>query len=275
MLMIRRDARTFYVNTTALDEIILKRIVFVRRPVPEADEVLRSYAMAGGGGKAASDYISFISIRCLRTNTPLDDFAASYIEEQFQINDISAQLWRIALLLTYSKRESLTLQQETFAETVLEECNASKLRFAFFKDLPEILTQPYQLEARVFIEQAAGESDEVLLHYHLSSDEDTEYRTMPLGHMYMGIFSREFILFYGESLTYYVTVRRDDLVWTSEEHTVTADVRETSGRSRYQMINRILIAKSEGDTEKLEESITEYEKAEQVVRQLFTLEGEF
>ena len=93
--------------------------------------------------------------------------------------------------------------------------------------------------------------------------------------MYMGIFSREFILFYGESLTYYVTVRRDDLVWTSEEHTVTADVRETSGRSRYQMINRILIAKSEGDTEKLEESITEYEKAEQVVRQLFTLEGEF
>ena len=56
---------------------------------------------------------------------------------------------------------------------------------------------------------------------------------------------------------------------------MTADVRESSGRSRYQMINRILIAKSEGDTEKLEESITEYEKAEQVVRQLFTLEGEF
>ena len=275
MLMIRRDARTFYVNTTALDEIILKRIVFVGRPVPEADEVLRSYVMSGGGGKAASDYISFISIRCLRTNAPLDDYAAAYIEEQFQVNDVSAQLWRIALLLTYSKRESLTLQQETFAETVLEECAASKLRFAFFKDLPEILTSPYQLEDRVFIEQAAGESDEVMLHYHLSSDEDTEYKAMPLSHMYMGIFSREFILFYGESLTYYVTVRRDDLVWKSEEHTVTAEVTDAGGRSRYQMINRILIAKSEGDTEKLKESITEYEKAEQVVRQLFTLEGEF
>lgn len=275
MLKIRRDAEAFYISTMPLDEAILRRIVFVGRAVPEADDVLKSYVMAGGGGKAATDYISFLSVRCVRGNEPLDDFAASYIEEQFEAAAPWAQPWRIALLLTYSRREELTIKQETFAENVLEECAAARLRFAFFKDLPEALVLPYQLEDRVFIEQAAGESDEVILHYHLSSDEDPDYRTIPMAHMYRGIFSREFILFYGESLSYYVTVRRNDLEWKSEERTVTASVRDVSGRSRYQMINRILIAKSRGDAESLEENITEYEKAEQVVRQLFTLEDEF
>ena len=89
--------------------------------------------------------------------------------------------------------------------------------------------------------------------------------------MYQSIFSREFILFYGETLTYYITVEHKDTVTETNKITVAMPNIDRKGRSRYQMINQMMAANILGKEAVLKETVRKYLQAEKVSEELFPL----
>ena len=82
---------------------------------------------------------------------------------------------------------------------------------------------------------------------------------------------REFLLFYGEKLEYYLTCERKGKKETTKTDIIHMTRSQAEGKSRYQMLNRILAAKTIGSREETEKALREYMEMEAMVKACFSL----
>ena len=158
------------------------------------------------------------------------------------------------------------------AEKILQECAAQRLKFAFFRSLPKELLQFCQMEDKVFVQCKAGPEAKVTLHYFVEDSQGrSEEKAEPVKERYQGIYNKEFVLFYGEKLHYYFVIQRKGETVQTQEETLAVEDGETSGSSKYQMLNAMLKMKDQGRDKELEDMTQEYVKKEYQVSVLFPL----
>lgn len=274
MLLVRESAADFFVDTKGIEERILSRATFTGRLLPEKSDILANYREHGGNRKVVRGYLLMESDRCFRARTKISDYSAAFIQKSIRTGEKTDLIMKLALLLYYSKQEKIGMREEEVTESLLAECASKNLRFAFFRDLPAELTSLYEIEDRVFIEQDADPNAAVTLYYRMSAEGEA-FRSTPMIQIYKGIFSREFVLFYGESMEYYIVTEEEGAETRTEVRVSSARSVDMHGRSRYQLINQMLAAMAAGDTEALRDKVREYRRAEQVVDAVFELEEEF
>ena len=274
MLLVRESAADFFVDTRGIEERILSRATFTGRLLPEKSDILANYREHGGNSRVVRGYLLMESDRCFRARIKISNYSAAFIEKSIRTGEKTDLIMKLALLLYYAKQEKTGMREEEIIEALLAECASMNLRFAFFRDLPGRLTALYEIEDRVFIEHDADPDASVTLYYRMSSDAGT-FRSTPMTQIYNGIFSREFVLFYGESMEYYIVTEEDGMEIRTEVRQASARSVDMHGRSRYQLINQMLAAEAAGDLETLREKIREYRRAGQVVDAVFELEEEF
>ncbi|MDO4614835.1 MAG: DUF5717 family protein [Lachnospiraceae bacterium] len=274
MLEVREKAAAFGTETFLIDERILLQAMFTHTFIPEGPKLFREYFRSGGSRKTVYAYLTFASIWYFMTGEKVDRGIAGIIAE-FYANQAHLDLvLRLALLLYYSQKESLSQEEEFRVESLLEEFAAKGLRFRYFQDLPKSFLRRYQLEDKVFIEQSACVEDKVTLRYLLSSDPDQKWRREPMQRKYRGVFVKEFVLLYGEELTYRISVTHNGQETVTEERTTKTRFIDMKGRNSYQMINQMLWAKEKGDEQELREKLREYLRAVKRTEALFSLEDE-
>lgn len=273
MCSIRTSGREFYLDTYAMDERILKYSMFVRKHVENGGEILRSYMNQGGRDLVILSYLTFTAGGYFWDEIPADPYVFANLSMAYERElEMDSVCW-LALLKYYSMKPSLKEREERKAEEMLEGFQQRGLRFAFYQKLPKSFLQPYQLEDRIFVEQKAASEDRVTLYYRIGSDNSTKepYKTEPMKRMYRGLFSKEFVLFYGETLTYYITVEHQGKVRKMPEKSITMPNVDMDGRSKYQLINQMLAARKLNKKQVLAEKAHDYRQAEKISEELFKL----
>lgn len=273
MCGIRSAGKDFYLETYAMDERILRYAMFVRRHVDIGGVVLKNYIHQGGRELVIMAYLTFEAFGYFCDKTVPDSFVFDTLALAYERELEMDSICHLALLKYYASKNSLTEQEEENVENLLETFQQRGLRFAFYQNLPEVFLQPYQLEDRIFVEHMASPKDRVTLHYSMSRDVSAKdiYKSEPMKRMYRGFFSKEFILFYGETLTYYITVEHKGRTTELPKTSVTMPNVDMEGRSKYQLINQMLAAKKLGKTQVLKEKVLQYCQAEKVTGELFPL----
>ena len=80
---------------------------------------------------------------------------------------------------------------------------------------------------------------------------------------YGGVFFKEFILFFGESLQYYITEEKNGEEQLTESGTLQrSDIRGKEMESRYHLVNDIVISKTLQDYDTMEKLLEEYYRKE-------------
>ncbi len=270
LLAVRREANAAGVETVELDGRILRRAVLTGRRIPEFGKVLGHFAAAGGERSTTEAYLTFEARLCFGGSVTISREAADLIAESVEEGRGQEFIRKLSLLYYYARKSRLTLREENLADKLLEECALRNIRFSFFKDLPIDLVLQYHLEDRAFVEYRAEPGDLVILHYRLGRPgAEGEEKEEPLREMYAGIFSKEFVLFYGEELRWYVTVRHEGAERRTKTRTLTMANVDMEGRSRYQLINQMLRAYATGDEQELRERIRDFRQSERMVERLF------
>ena len=124
----------------------------------------------------------------------------------------------------------------------------------------------------MFTEYRAGLHTKVTLYYCLEEEgEVSGYKSEPLKEMYQGIYSKEFVLFYGEILTYYFQIEKNGKIETTEPRTISVTEVDAKGDTKYEMINQMLAAKRLGKEEELKQVLKKYLEREAVIHQLFRI----
>ena len=175
--------------------------------------------------------------------------------------------------MAVEKKDPLTETQEEIAEKLLREMDESGMRFEFFSRLPQKLIQVYQIEDKVFVEEQFRPDSRVILHYRLQEQNggDSGWISEPMRNVYRGIFVREFLLFYGETLTYYLSILEHGEIRKTDSYQVSLVGMDTGGITRYKLLNHMLEARAEGNQAELIRTLRQYQSQDVYVRKLLPL----
>jgi hypothetical protein len=252
----------------AYEEQILCRAMYTRVYPAKLAKVLESYISSRGTEEIVAAVLTFLSYGYFLGDVRTDPFVFKALEQVVGQREDLDVICSLALLKRYSQSKKITNRQKELITTIVTRCNKKELRFAFFKDLPPECIKSLQLEDRIFVETMVHPRAKVTLHFAVG---EGAYTTEPLKKHYHGIFTREFLLFYGERLTWYLTIQLDQDIQKTEPQTVVMDTVTEVGQSRYQMINIMLANRELGRDHMLHQTMEQYLNWDQMTDHLFTL----
>lgn len=264
--------RGFQMESDKLEERILTWSVFVRSHPKWEQEMLESYIRQSGKEHVILAYLTYLAIGYFMDGKPLSDQMFDYLDRAWKQGWELDEICRLAMLKHLSTKPQLSEEEEKEAHTLLLAFTKQGLRFAFYKDLPEHLTEGFQIGDRMFIEERQRAEAKVTIHYRTNAEET--WKSEPMRNMYQGIFVKEFLLFYGEKMEYYLTFTNRQGEGKTEVKTVSMTGEPKAGKTRYQLLNQMKAARVAGDSEKAEKAFRKYLQQEALVRNCFALVDE-
>jgi len=272
MIKVNEKLAGFDLDTYSMEEEILLLAMYSRIYHPKLSGVYKSYIKNRGKESVIKAFLIFLAYGYFLGDMRIDNFVFSSLEEQFISDDETDTIISLALLKRYRYCNNLTTLQKQNIISILEHCRQQDLRFAFFADLPKDCTKAFQVEDKVFVEHISTPRAEVTLYYSMQHEgEAIEYIREPLTKNYHGIFTREFLLFYGEQLTWYMAIAEDNEIIETPVKTITmAKVSQETG-SKYQIINQMLADYKLNREARLEQTMDGYLRQEHLIEETFTL----
>lgn len=289
MLQLWQAAQNFELDTLLLEEKIMMMLLFTRSGTIGSEPVFESYLKKLGRKRICRAYVNLKAYEYFVKGVPTAECVFHFIEKEYGFFYRQGRLQeqeevcRLALLKYYAGHDRLQGVQREYAQTLLSEFGAKGMRFAFWQQFDWELLLPYQMEGRVFAEYAANPENTVNIFYKKTGKEQT-YKKEAVKNYFCGIFVKEFTLFYGEELEYYLEEEAGSDVKRTEcrilrsidsegenaernpERPICAD-----GTSRFAMLNCIAKAADEGKPKQAQEELENYLQLEHLVKEVFTL----
>ena len=137
-----------------------------------------------------------------------------------------------------------------------EMCERNK-KYNFFKKYAKYFPIPEELENKTILEYRSMPDRKILLHYRNEMAEE-EYHTEEMRNSCYGIYTKEFVLFHGETIKYYLT--EDD--GESESIPQSMELRaeqDTIGRNTpYGLLNNMILCREMREENTLGDLMTDY-----------------
>lgn len=141
-----------------------------------------------------------------------------------------------------------------------------------FKEFVLLVPQLARFMDKTVIQYRAKPGNKVTLHYLVENAEsdNSEYCTEEMVQIYEGVYTKVFVLFFGETIQYYITESDSEEENITESGTLRKnDVGSESYDSRFGLLNDIMIAKNLQDYQTVDKLLEEYYRKDYLVSRLF------
>lgn len=270
MLRLWKAAREFQINTFELEERILVQMLYADMKMAEAEELFAHYYEAGGREPVVLAYITYCAHAYFVREESVSEDVLFIIKDRYLHNMELNDACKLALLKNLSEHD---VSDEDYAieDALLAEYTCRNMNFAFYKKLDRRLVQKYHLYDKMFLEYRTDPRKHVVLHY--SRDEDGEdFIREDMPDVYDGIFVEQFVLFFGETIQYYITEEYGNQVDVTESSRLTSnDVYSQKDKSRYNLLNEMLMSGTLSDEKSLYRTMKQYKGFDEVTRKVFKL----
>ena len=268
MYKLWRQALDTNVDTAYLEERLLHQILFTQNDMSFANAVFKHYYGHGTNRKLIRAYLSYYAYRCLIYEQVTEGEMLDIMRHESMYDD--NEICSLALLKSYSHSKSLTEQDRMFVERKLEEFASAGKVLPFFKDFAGVVSLPQGIEDRQYVEYHTDPSMYVKIHYCVNDDGNGKYEDEPMKDAGYGIFVKDFVLFVGETLQYYISEESGDNYAITESSEITMGPEDMgSEETGYHQLNMIITARELGDAKTMLGLMESYIKNDSIARQLF------
>ena len=271
MLALWEASQTFDIERFDLSERLLVQALYAESMVQEAMPVFAHYYEAGGKDFVTLAYITECAHRYFVDNEKINDDVFELIQARYIYNMELNDACHLALLRHYSELSVVTERQLAIEDELLAEYTRRNMHFAFYKRLNQELVLKYHLYDKVFLEYRTNPHSHVMLHY--SRDEDGEnFIKEDMMDVYDGIFVKAFVMFFGETVQYYISEEHANEVEVTESNRiVNNDVYNKNDSSRYNLLNQMLISNTLQEENELYHAMKQYAGYNEVTKTIFKL----
>lgn len=268
-----KAAKAFSIDCYVLVEKIIVQMLFSGTNIAERDEIFEEYRSRGGQKNVEMAYLSYLSYEYFVKERTVSEAIFEIIVANYRAGEKLNDACKLALLKYYADNPSAKTQRiKDMIYMFIQEYLHRNIYFKFFSVYVDEIPELAAFSDALFVEYRANPGSKVLLHYSLEdgSEKGESYRTEEMKNMFGGIFSKEFILFFGEKLQYYVTesVGGKERLTLSDNAMITETSTDGSG-SRYNLLNDMVVAKALQDESTLMELMEEYVKQDIFAREVF------
>ena len=268
-----KAARQFDVDCDKLMEKLIIQMLTTRTTIGEKEELFEEYVKHGSNTRVELAYLSYCAYDYFIKERMLDDRVFEHLVKNYRRDEELNAACKLALLKYYAEDEKeYDDDVKEMLIQFLKEFIQKNIYFVFFREYTGIMPELAVYNDKTIVEYRTDPAARVLLHYIIEGDEEDEnYHTEEMRDMYGGVFSKEFILFFGENLQYYITEEaggREELTF-SDSISISDAVAE--GReSRYAMLNDMVVSKTLQDDDTLIQLMEEYVRDECFADRVFT-----
>lgn len=267
--------RDFELHTCELSERLLTQMLYSGSYVGERISIFKDFVAGGGRSDLEMAFLVQCAYEYFVQGKIIDVFLIRRIEGLLEEKEESALILELAFVKYFAENpEEIREETKVFLSGILKELIGRNVYFAFFKDYTGILPFMEQYLDKTIIEYRARPGNQAVIHYLLERDGKSggEYIREEMKEMYGGIHARQFILFFGDRLSYYIAEKEEGEETFTESASISkSDIIGEQREGKFNQINDIEIACALGDYEAADSLLYEFYKRECMVGHLFQL----
>ena len=191
-------------------------------------------------------------------------------------NEPVQKICKLAFLKYYAENKSERRQEQMgLIESFLRELMAEGIHLKLFREYDEYPDLQQELTDKSIIEYRTTPGSRACIHYVMlyENGESDEYKAEYMRDVYGGVCFKEFVLFFGESLQYYITEELNGEERLTESGTLqNSDAAAGGEGGRYHLLNDLVLSKTLEDYDTMDNLLEEYYRKEFLNGQLFTLQ---
>lgn len=270
-----KAAKSFDVDCYKLSERMLVQMLYSGAFIGEKMEVFRYYVSQGAKPEVEEAFLAQCAFEYFVHDRVTESYVYQEIGNMSRRNEPVQKVCKLAFLKYYAenKGERQPPQME-LAEDFLRELMAEGIHLNFFREYGEYPDIHQELADKTIIEYRTAPGSKACIHYVMlyESGESDEYRAEYMRDVYGGVCFKEFVLFFGESLQYYITEEQNGEEQLTESGTIQNSDNAGHGEGgRYQLLNDIVLSKALEDYDTMDDLLEEYFRKEFLNGQLFTI----
>ena len=271
MIGIWEKARQYEVLVRDLEERILTQVLYAGNVTEQSDQVFFDYEKNGATELIELAYLSYRAYEYFTEGKKTEAPVFQGIENRYLADPELNDACKLALLKYYAESGQANRAELEIEDQLLGEYIKRNMCFAFFRKLDKSLIMKYHLYDKVILEYRAPKGTHVVLHY--SRDEDGEdFITEDMPEIFDGIYTKSFIMFFGEMIQYYISEEEGKQIKVSENSRITNnEVYSENDLSRYNLINQMIISNTLQENSALFKDMKEYKILSKTVKQLLTV----
>lgn len=275
MLDIWKAARSFGIDCYWLSERILVQMLYSGVSVDEKMEIFRYYVSQGAKPEVEEAFLAQCAFDYFVRERDTKREVFREIQYMYVRGEPLQQVCKLALLKYYSENaEELTGDAKRLAEEILRELMEEGIHMNFFRQFRGFSWLQQELADKTVVEYRAFPGSRVCIYYRIlqDSEDSGEYTSEYMREVFGGVCFKEFILFFGETLQYYITEERNG----ETQRTVNGSVQKSdafrdAGESRYRMVNDIVRSSTLQDSDIMDDLLEEYYRKDYLGGRLFHL----
>ncbi|MCM1386334.1 MAG: DUF5717 family protein, partial [Bacillus sp. (in: Bacteria)] len=269
-----KAARDFGVDVYDLSERIIVQALYTGFHIAEKTDIFRTYAKEGGKEEVILAFLSQYCYDYVIREKIADSFLAQSVLQMYKEKSRMHLVCKIAYLKYYAENpQEITEEIKEVIRTFLQQLLRQQIILPQFKEYQSYLPALDLLQDKSIVEYRAAPGHRVTINYLLQQegDDGKEYSQETMKDMFAGICVKEFVLFFGERLQYYIKESSDKGEQLTQSGTINvSDSNAPHTLSRFHMLNDIMIGKTLQDYDTVDKLLEEYYKKDFMADKLFT-----
>lgn len=258
-------------DTYDLEERLIAQMLFTHSYSGIIAEVFDHYYSKGAHDRIVEAYLAYNSYLFFVKGKIVAEEIFSIMEVSMENGKELALICKMALMRFYSELDNLNEFRKGLAEQMIFELTRKGYLFEFYSKFNGLIRIPFDIVDKTMVEYRTNPNHRVVIHYIFEDKNNKRnYVAEDMKNVYEGIFVKDFVLFYGETLQYYIVEETNDSSTITESCTITNHkVSPSKSEGRYEAINDIIASHEMHDGETYRKLIHKYAVHEFVTKEIF------
>lgn len=274
MRNIWKAARAFDENCFELSERILVQMLSTGAYIGEKNEIFEYYLAKGGKLDIIKAYFAQNSYDYFVKERIVSPVVFREIGRLARNGEKLHKVCKLAFIKFYSEFEEEPDEgQKKVLSIYLKEMIEKNIHLNGFKTLSKYC-EAQAFSDKTILEYHAKPDSRVMIHYlhQKRNEEDGEYLVEEMRPVYGGVYFAEFVLFFGETIQYYITEQNGEREELTESGTLQkTDMEMKDCEDNFSRINDLVISSTLRDYTGLEQLLEEYYKLQYLAGRYFEL----
>lgn len=268
MFKLWQAAMGFELDVHVLEERLLTQMLFAESYLEDSFLVFNQYNKEVTNHRLVQAFLSYYGYKYLLHDHVIDPELFPLMKRE--LNYVENDIYLLAWLKHNVTNKNLTDNDKIFIEYNLQRLVKKGIVLPFFADYRRFVTVPDGILDKCFLTYNTDPQKQVFLHYRLLKQEEQDYITERMPNVFMGIHMKSFMLFYHETLQYYITEESAEAVTITESlHTQYECETPDDDESKYNQINLMLMALEMKDENTLLDLMENYITKEYMIATCF------
>lgn len=270
-----KAATSFEVDCYELAEKMIVQMLYSGAFVGEKLDVFRYYVSRGARPEVEKAFLAQCAYDYFVREKLTENYIFQEIRHAYLRGEEIAWVCKLGYLKYFAEYPDEMTEEDTYLiEDFLGEMLRKGIHLNFFRDLKAFRHMTRVMDDRTIIEYRARPGVKARIHYVMvhENGEADEYTSEYMREVYGGVFFKEFILFFGENLQYYIMEEDENGEQLTESGNIQkSDIVNGNGGNRYDIINDMIISKTLQDYDTLDNLMDEYFRKDYLNQELFKL----